>query len=126
VLGFLNEHDPTAIDGALGNKVVICSPFTLYAVLVVVRQAMDNFKFAQTTSDILRLHGEFHKEWSTFKKSFDRIKENIDDLQEGFEALTTTRRRKLDGVLEKIDALRGPELDAGALLPAISEESPIK
>lgn len=126
VLGFLNEYDPTAIDGALSNKVVICSPFTLYAVLVVVRQAMDNFKFAQTTSEIVRLHGDFHKEWSTFKESFDKIKKNIDGLQEAFETLATTRRRKLDSVLEKIDALRGPEPDLGALAAPIHQESQIK
>ncbi len=126
VLGFLNEFDPTAIDGALERKVVICSPFTLYAVLVVVRQAMDNFKFTQTTSDILKLHGDFHKEWSTFKESFDRIKRSIDGLQEAFETLTTTRRRKLDSVLEKIDALGAPERDPEALPPAISAEAPIE
>jgi DNA recombination protein RmuC len=111
VLSFLNECDATAIDGALSNRVVICSPFTLYAVLVVVRQAMDNFRFAQTTSEMLELHGVFNKEWTKFKDAFDGIKESIDDLQEAFDALTTTRRRKLDGVLDKIDELRGPERD---------------
>jgi DNA recombination protein RmuC len=123
VLGFLNEFDPSAIDVALKNKVVICSPFTLYAVLVVVRQAMDNFKFAQTTSDIVRLHGDFNKEWSTFKESFDKIKRSIDGVQEAFEILSTTRRRKLDSVLEKIDALRGQERAEADVLPASSEDS---
>jgi DNA recombination protein RmuC len=119
VLGFLNECDATAIDAALRNRVVICSPFTLYAVLVVVRQAMDNFRFAQTTSEMLELHGVFNREWSKFKGAFDGIKESIDDLQEAFEVLTTTRRRKLDGVLDKIDELRGPERDESAIsLPA--------
>ena len=109
VLSFLNECDATAIDGALRNKVVICSPFTLYAVLVVIRQAMDNFTFAQTTSEMLDLHAAFHKEWAKFTGAFDDIKESIDRLQESFETLITTRRRKLDGVLGKIDALRGPD-----------------
>jgi DNA recombination protein RmuC len=119
VLSFLNECDATAIDGALRNRVVICSPFTLYAVLVVVRQAMDNFTFAQTTSEMLELHGVFNREWTKFKGAFDGIKESIDDLQEAFEVLTTTRRRKLDGVLDKIDELRGPERDeSGMALPA--------
>ena len=126
VLGFLNECDPTAIDGALRNKVVICSPFTLYAVLVVVRQAMDNFSFAQTTSDILELHAEFKKEWWTFKESFDKIKKSIDGLQESYETLTTTRRRKLDSVLEKIDALRGAERAETPILPASSEDLQIQ
>lgn len=117
VLSFLNECDATAIDGALRNGVVICSPFTLYAVLVVVRQAMDNFTFAQTTSQVLELHGEFNREWKKFKGSFDGIKESIDELQESFESLTSTRRRKLDGVLDKIDALRGPERGSTTDLP---------
>ena len=99
---------PPSMD-ALKNGVVICSPFTLYAVLVVVRQAMDNFTFAQTTSEVLELHGEFNREWKKFKGTFDGIKESIDELQESFETLASTRRRKLDGVLDKIDQLRGPE-----------------
>ncbi|HMA01461.1 MAG: DNA recombination protein RmuC [Gemmatimonas sp.] len=118
VLGFLNECDATAIDGALRNGVVICSPFTLYAVLVVVRQAMDNFKFAQTTSEMLELHGEFNKEWQKFTEAFDGIEESIDRLQEAFTTLSTTRRKKLDGVLGKIDALRVPERQVTAELPS--------
>jgi DNA recombination protein RmuC len=125
VLSFLNESDATAIDGALQSKVVICSPFTLYAVLVVVRQAMDNFKFARTTSEMLDLHADFRKEWSTFRDAFDKIKKNIDGLQESFDALATTRRRKLDGVLDKIDALRGPEHEP-KLVSASHEESQIR
>ena len=117
VLSFLNECDATAIDGALRNGVVICSPFTLYAVLVVVRQAMDNFTFAQTTSRVLELHGEFNREWKKFKGSFDGIKEGIDELQEAFETLASTRRRKLDGVLDKIDQLRVPERGMAGDLP---------
>jgi len=118
VLSFLNECDATAIDGALRSGVVICSPFTLYAVLVVVRQAMDNFKFARTTSEMLELHGVFNKEWQKFTEAFDGIEESIDKLQEAFNALSTTRRKKLDGVLDKIDALRIPERDVTAELPS--------
>jgi DNA recombination protein RmuC len=125
VLSFLNECDATAIDGALRNRVVICSPFTLYAVLVVVRQAMDNFRFAQTTSEMLELHGVFNREWTKFKGSFDGIKESIDDLQEAFEVLTTTRRRKLDGVLDKIDELRGPERDESSITLPANAQVPI-
>jgi DNA anti-recombination protein RmuC len=58
---------------------------------------------------VLELHGEFNREWKKFTGSFDGIKGNIDALQEAFESLSSTRRRKLDGVLDKIDALRGPE-----------------
>ncbi len=125
VLSFLNECDSTAIDEALANKVVVCSPFTLYAVLVVVRQAMDNFHFAQNTSTMRVLHADFSKEWTKFKREFEAIAKIIDQLQDGFSTLTTTRRRKLDGVLDKIEALRGGELETLALAPAPDEEAPL-
>jgi DNA recombination protein RmuC len=116
VLSFIYECDPGVIDGALQDKVVLCSPFTLYAMVVVVRQAMDNFHFARTSSEILKLHGEFSKEWGMYKNGFEKMKDSIDDLQSAFDALISTRRRQLDRVVSKIDALRGPEGDGGELL----------
>jgi DNA recombination protein RmuC len=104
---------------------VICSPFTLYAVLVVVRQAMDNFHFAQNTSTMRTLHADFSKEWTYFKRDFEAIAQAIGELQEAFAVLTSTRRRKLDGVLDKIEALRGPELESAVLAHVPSEEAPM-
>ena len=45
VYGFIHEHDATLLDDALRSKVVLCSPLTLYAILAVVRQAVENFRF---------------------------------------------------------------------------------
>ncbi|HWM19601.1 MAG TPA: DNA recombination protein RmuC, partial [Ilumatobacteraceae bacterium] len=41
--GFIHEHDPGLLDEALGQRVVMCSPLTLFAFLGVIRQAFDNF-----------------------------------------------------------------------------------
>ena len=110
VLSFLNECDATAIDGALRSKVVICSPFTLYAVLVVVRQAMDNFNFARDdVGDARPARASSEGSGRLFGTRSTEIKRNIDGLQEAFDALATTRRRKLEGVLERIEALRVPD-----------------
>ena len=53
VSGFIHEHDPTLVDEALGQKVVLCSPLTLFALLGVIRQAFDNFIVEQTSDEIL-------------------------------------------------------------------------
>ncbi|MDE2511619.1 MAG: DNA recombination protein RmuC, partial [Elusimicrobia bacterium] len=45
VYAFIQEAFPGLVDEALSQKVVMCSPFTLYAVLGVVRQAFDHFHF---------------------------------------------------------------------------------
>lgn len=106
VLSFLNECDATVMDGALKSRVVICSPFTLYAVLVVIRQAMDNFNFTKATSEMIELLAAFNKQWDEFVKAFEGVESKIDNLQEAFTTLTTTRRKGIDRVLTKIDEVR--------------------
>ena len=50
VYGFIHEHDAALLDDALRSKVVLCSPLTLYAILAVVRQAVENG--AATRADV--------------------------------------------------------------------------
>ena len=58
VYSFIHENDPRLLDDALRNKVIWCSPSTLYCVLAVVRQAVDNFALEQTSKEIISLMGE--------------------------------------------------------------------
>jgi DNA recombination protein RmuC len=106
VYAFINQNDPVIIDEALRNKVILCSPFTLFAILAVIRQAMDNFSTAKAANDMLRLIGGFNKEWEKFRKSMDNMGRKIDDARDEFQKLITTRRNKLERPLQKIEDLR--------------------
>ena len=44
VYGFILENQSNFIDDALRSKVILCSPLTLYAILSVIRQGIDNFQ----------------------------------------------------------------------------------
>ncbi len=103
---FINEHDRSLLDDALRAKVVVCSPLTLYAILAVIRQAVDNFNLEKTASQILSLLGAFNKQWDAFMKSFDKLGNKIKETQEEFDALTSTRRNKLERPIKKIEDLR--------------------
>lgn len=106
VYGFLHENDRTILDEALKNKVILCSPLTLYAVLAVIRQAVDNFNLERTTSEILSLFGSFNTQWVKFKESFEKLGSNIQKSLDEFHNLTTTRSNKLEKPLRQIEALR--------------------
>jgi DNA recombination protein RmuC len=106
VYGFINENDRTILDDALKSKVIFCSPLTLYAILAVIRHAVDNFNLEQTASQILSLLGTFNKQWDSFLKCFESMGKKIGEAQEEFISLTTTRRKKLDRPLELIEDLR--------------------
>ncbi len=106
VYAFINESDRTIMDDALKSKVVLCSPITLYAILAVIRQAVDNFTLQRTASDILALLGAFDKQWSTFKKSMEKIGKKIDEAKNEYLHLQSTRANQLEKPLRKIEALR--------------------
>ncbi|MFN4110841.1 MAG: DNA recombination protein RmuC [Ignavibacteria bacterium] len=103
---FIMESDSTIIDEALKQKVILCSPITLYAILAIIRQAVDNFSLEKKASQIVELMGLFHKQWNEFLKSLDAMGKKIDDAKKEFEKLTTTRKNQLEKPLRKIEQLR--------------------
>lgn len=106
VYAFVNEADTTLIDEAMKNKVIFCSPLTLYAILAVIRQAMDNFKLEKTAGEISSLLGAFYKQWQAFTKSMEKMGSSIDAAQKEYQNLVTTRRNQLERPLKKIEDLR--------------------
>ncbi len=106
VYAFINQNDPGLIDDALRSKVILCSPFTLFAILAIIRQAMDNFSTAKAANDMLRLMGGFNKEWEKFRDSMDRMGRKIEDARDEFQKLSTTRTNKLERPLQKLEDLR--------------------
>jgi DNA recombination protein RmuC len=104
--GFIHEHDSALLDDALGQRVVMCSPLTLFAFLGVIRQAFDNFMIEQTSDEILKLVGAFNVQWRKYTESADKVKKHLGQVQDEFDRLTTTRQRMLERPLQKIEALR--------------------
>ena len=103
---FVCQQDSTIFDEGIKNKVIICSPFNIFAVLVVIRQAIDNFALGQKANEILSLFGAFKNQWGKFILAFEQVGKRIEAAQKEYEAVATTRRRQLEKSLNKIDALR--------------------
>jgi len=106
VYAFINQNDPALIDDALRSKVILCSPFTLFAILAIIRQAMENFSTARAANEMLRLMGGFNKEWEKFRESMDKMGRKIEDAREEYQKLATTRTTKLERPLQKLEDLR--------------------
>jgi DNA recombination protein RmuC len=104
--GFIHEQDPALIDEALGQRVVMCSPLTLFAFLGVIRQAFDNFMIEQTSDEILGLIGKFDVQWGKYAEAVEKVKRQFDTVHRSFDELTTTRRRQLEKPLHELQSLR--------------------
>ena len=112
---FIHEHDGEILDEAVRRRVVFCSPLTLFAVLALIRQMVENFQLARTSDEILSLLGQFGEQWQKFVGQMDRVGARIEDAGKAYETLVGTRRRALERPLHKIDAIRvqrgGEQLD---------------
>jgi len=106
IYSFIHEQDSSILDEGIKNRVIFCSPITLFAVLAVIRQAVDNFALEKTSNEVLSLLGLFKNQWGEFLKKLDLLGKRIEDTQKEYELLTTTRRRQLERPLNKIDDLR--------------------
>lgn len=104
--GFIHEADPTLIDDAMGQRVVMCSPLTLFAFLGVIRQAYDNFVIEQTSDQILALIGKFGQQWQKYSAQLDKVRASFERLDRQFDELVGTRRRQLEKPLQQLDDVR--------------------
>ncbi len=106
VHAFLHEHDPALLDDALAQRVVLCSPSTLFAVLAVLRQAVDSFALERASDEILQLLAGFADQWGRFTDQLDKVGRGLDTTQRAYEALAGTRRTQLERQLDRVEELR--------------------
>ncbi len=106
IYSFIQEEDSAIFDTAIQNKVLLCSPVNFFAVLAIIRQAIDNFALEQTSKEMLVQFGAFKKQWDAFVAKFDTLGQRIEAVQKEYEVLTTTRKRAVERPLKKIEGLR--------------------
>ncbi|MBE0481219.1 MAG: DNA recombination protein RmuC, partial [Dehalococcoidia bacterium] len=121
IYAFLHEHDGAMLEDAIRSRVVLCSPVTLFAVLAVIRHAVDSFALQESSNEILSLLGAFRKQWDEFTDKLDALGKRIGDTQKAYETLSTTRRRQLEKPLNRIEEMR---LERGLTIAPAGEDVP--
>ena len=104
VYRFIYEQDQRIIDNALSQKVIMCSPLTLYIVLAVIRQAAENFNIEQRSQEIVNVVNEIRKEWDKYTGQMDKLERRFKGMNDDFNALTGTRTRQMDRRFVRIDS----------------------
>lgn len=109
VYAFVHERSPDLIDRALGRKVVLCSPLTLFAVLSVIRQSVDAHVVEQRSGQILETLGAFQTQWRKFSEHVDKVGKQLATVQRTYDELAGVRRNQLVRQLDRIEDLRDDE-----------------
>jgi DNA recombination protein RmuC len=106
VYAFVHTHDRELVDVALAQKVVLCSPCTLFSVLAIVRQAVEQTQLQRRSDDILRCLAGVEQQWGRFAEALDRVGRQLDTARRGWDELAGPRRRQLEREFERVDDLR--------------------
>ncbi|MBF0486371.1 MAG: DNA recombination protein RmuC [Candidatus Omnitrophica bacterium] len=120
VFALIHELEPGIMDEALKEKVVLCSPFTLYAMLAVIRQAHENFRFEKDVKKILSHIDLFVKHFETFKVRFEDVGALIAKLDQKYAELRDVSFKNIDTKVRHIEEYKKgslPENEDSSLLP---------
>ena len=106
VYSFIHEHDPAMVDTALAQRVVLCSPFTLFAVLAVIRQTIEQHQLERTGDEILQCLSGFRAQWTKYTEQVDLVARRFESTQKAFGDLAGARRKALQRTVDHVDGLR--------------------
>lgn len=106
VYGFIHEQDAAIAEDAAQKGVVLCAPFTLIAVLGVIRQSVESLRLEQHANEILGAIGAFQREWEKYQESVKTVGKRLASTQNAYDDLHGTRTRQLQRKLDKVEMLR--------------------
>lgn len=113
IFRFAHEHDPGLIDFSIAKGVVLCSPYSLFSVLAVVRETVELDSMNQRAAEVLRSVNGLRAEWTRFVGALGKVDAQIDVMRRTFDSVAGTRVRQLDRAFEELAAQPSEEPAAG-------------
>lgn len=102
VFSFIYEHMGDLWATAMKQKVIFAGPFSFTAILRLVRQSYDNFKYKNNVRKIITYIKTFEVEWNKYNEEFDKIGERIGSLSTQYDKVRTTRTKQLSRSIDRI------------------------
>ena len=106
VFGYIHRTAPDIAEEALAQKILLTSPYSLFGVLSIIRQAFDNFFFNKSTSEILKLIISFLEDYEIFKKRYTDLGDSLDKAKNKYLEVSEKSFKRLDMRIRKLEDFR--------------------
>ena len=109
IYAFLNKPktgEDNLVEFAMNNKVLLCSPITLFAILAMVRQSVQSFHLESKAVEVQDLVQSFKNQWGKFIEKMDALGKSLSTVNNHYENLSITRRNALEKPMDKINELQ--------------------
>ena len=88
---------------AMRKKVIIAGPFSFAAITRMIRQSYNSFRVQEDLRRLVGLIGKFKDEFGKYNIELDKLGQRIGSAAKQYEAVSTTRTRQLNNIVDKID-----------------------
>lgn len=103
IFSFIYDRMNDVWSQAMRQKVVMAGPFSFTAILRLVRQAYDNFRYQKNIQKIITYIKAFELEFKKYNEEFVKIGERIESLAKQYNLVESTRTNQLLKTVEKIN-----------------------
>lgn len=102
IFSFIYEKFPDILEEAFSKKIIFAGPFSFTAILRMVNQAYENFRYQKNVQAIIGQIRLFEKEFSKYNEEFTKLGDRIESLNKQYTEVNTTRTNKLIRSVDKI------------------------
>ncbi len=102
IFSFIYDKMSDIWEEALNKKVIFAGPFSFTAILRMVYQSYDNFRFKQNIQSIIGYIKTFENEFGKYNEEFEKLGAKIESVSKQFGEVNTTRTHKLLRCIDKI------------------------
>jgi len=102
IFSFIYDKMNNLWSEAMRQKVVFAGPFSFTAILRLIRQAYENFKYQKNVQKIITYIKTFENEFQKYNEEFIKIGDRISSLSNQYNLVNTTRTNQLTRTIDKI------------------------
>ncbi|MFA5228490.1 MAG: DNA recombination protein RmuC [Candidatus Paceibacterota bacterium] len=102
IFSFIYDQMSEVWSDAMAKKVILAGPFSFTAILRMIYQSYKSFKYQENIFEVIKLVKKFEIEYDKYNEEVDSLGKKIRDVSSQFDKVSTTRDRKLTGIVEKI------------------------
>jgi len=102
IFSFIYDRFPEIWQDCMAKKVILAGPFSFTAILRMVHQSYDNFRYQKNVANIIGYIRKFAEEFDTYNQGFKDIGTKIETLQKQYHKVDSTRTNQLVKIVNKI------------------------
>lgn len=104
VFEIINKHFASIIDASFGQRVILVSPHSFFAVVRTIQESYTHFYYAENMKELLKYMQDLLLNFERFKGEFDDVGKALASASGKYAQITETRYKQIAKSTEKINS----------------------